>query len=110
MRRTFSRSEHRRKILDAAQVKDYADPSRKRVTRWGRCAKCHKVEASYKLEVDHIDPVVPLDTSADEMSLDELADRHWCDERKLQALCDDCHNSKTKDENAERRRLKKERK
>lgn len=108
MRRAFSRSELRKQILEKALVKEYQDPSRKRVTRWGRCADCGKIEAAYKLSVDHKDPIVPVNTAFDDMSLDDVLDRMWCDESKLQALCEDCHDVKTKAENKERRRLKKE--
>ncbi len=108
MRRAFSRSELRKAILEKAFVKEYSDPNRKRVTRWGKCADCGKIEAAYQLEVDHIDPVVPLDKAFDDMSLDDVADRLWCDESKLQAICKDCHKAKSKLESAVRRRIKKE--
>ena len=110
IRRVFSRSELRKRILDLAVVKDYSDPSRKRVTRWGRCAKCGKLEPAYLLEIDHISPIIPVGETLEEQSWDEIIDNIWCDERLLQALCDPCHNLKTKTENAERRRIKKEKK
>lgn len=108
IRRVFSRSELRRQALDKALVKDYSDPSRKRVTRWGRCAECEKLEPLYKMQIDHIEPVIPQDSSLDQMTWDTLVDRIWCDERNLQALCETCHKAKSKEENAERRRIKKE--
>ncbi len=43
------------------------------------------------------------------MTLDELIDKQWCDESNLKPLCKPCHEVKTKAENKERRRLKKER-
>lgn len=109
IRRVFSRSELRRKILDDSVIKDYSDPSRKRVTRWSRCASCKKMEPTYKLEIDHKNPVIPIGESLEDQSWDQVVDRVWCDERQLQALCETCHDAKTKTENAERRRLKKER-
>lgn len=108
IRRVFSRSELRRRALDASVVKDYSDPSRKRVTRWSRCAQCKTMVPTYKLEVDHIDPVIPIGETLEDQSWDQVVDRVWCDERLLQALCEDCHSTKTSAENAERRRLKKE--
>lgn len=107
MRRAFSRSELRKSILEKAFVKEHQDPSRKRVTRWGKCADCGKIEAAYQLEIDHIEPVVPLDQSFDEMSLDEVADRLWCDQSQLQAICKNCHKAKSLLEARERRRIKK---
>lgn len=108
LRRVFSRSELRRKALDKAIVKDYHDPSRKRVTRWGKCAICNKLEPAYLLEVDHLVPVVPIDSSLEQMNWDELVDRLWCDENQLQTCCKSCHKQKTSLETKERRRLKKE--
>ena len=108
IRRVFSRSELRRKALELSLVKDYADPKRPRVTKWGRCTKCNKMEPAYLLEVDHEEPVVPVDGSFEDMSIDELVDRIWCDERLLKPMCKPCHKLKSKEENKERRRLKKE--
>lgn len=108
IRRIFSRSELRRRILDKSLVKDYQDPNRKRVTRWGKCADCGRVEAAYKLEIDHISPIIRPGEVLDGLTWDEVVDRLWCDEDKLQALCDECHSRKTQVENKERRRIKKE--
>lgn len=107
IRRVFSRSELRRKILDKALVKDYHDPSRRRVTRWGKCAECGKLEPAYLLEVDHVDPIIPLNKTLEEMDWDTIIDQVWCDERNLRAVCKPCHKTKTKAENKERRELKK---
>lgn len=108
LRRVFSRSELRRRALDAAQLLEFSDPSRKRVTRWGRCNVCSNNEPLYKMVVDHIEPVIPVDSSLEAITYDELVDRLWCDERNLQAICSNCHSKKSKEENKERRRLKKE--
>ena len=108
LRRVFSRSELRRRALDAAVIKDYHDPNRKRVTRWGKCAVCGKMEPAYLLEIDHKDPIIPVGETLEEQTWDKIIDNVWCDERNLQALCGNCHDIKTKAENSERRRLKKE--
>ena len=110
LRRVFSRSELRRKILDKAVIKDYLDPNRKRVTRWCKCPKCKKMVPAYLMEVDHEEPLIPVGSTLDDMSWDQVIDGLWCDERKLQALCGECHDTKTQAENAERRRIKKEKK
>lgn len=110
LRRVFSRSELRRQALDAAVVKEYSDPSRKRVTRWGKCANCQKLEPAYLLQIDHKEPLIPINSSLEEMSWDQVIDGLWCDERNLEALCKPCHESKSKTENKERRRIKKEKK
>lgn len=110
LRRVFSRSELRRKALDASLLKDYHDPSRKRVTRWGKCSSCQTLTPLYLLEIDHVEPVQPLGTTLDEMSCDELVDRIWCNENNLKAICKPCHKSKSSIENKERRRIKKDKK
>lgn len=108
VRRVFSRSELRARALEKALVKDYQDPSRKRVTRWFRCTECQKLEPAYLAQVDHIDPVVPIGTAAADMELQTIVDRSWCDERNLQPLCKPCHKIKSNVENKERRKLKRE--
>lgn len=110
IRRVFSRSELRRRALDAALVKDYSDPSRKRVTRWGRCAACNKLEPLYLLEIDHTEPLIPLDSSLEEMTWDEVVNRAWCDQRLLQAICKPCHKLKNSGEMKQRRANKKAKK
>jgi hypothetical protein len=110
IRRVFSRSELRRKIIDASLQKEYSDPSRKRVTRWGKCANCKKLEPAYLLQVDHTSPIQPLGITLEEMTWDQVIENIWCDESKLQALCHICHEAKSKAENKERRRIKKEKK
>lgn len=108
IRRVFSRSELRRQALDKALVKDYHDPSRARVSRWGRCAECDKLTPLYLMEIDHKDPVVPLGMSLEDMDWNQVIDRVWSDERNLQAVCKPCHKAKSKEEMKERRRIKKE--
>lgn len=108
IRRIFSRSELRKQILDKSLVKDYLDPSRKRVTRWSKCPECEKLTPTYLMQVDHEVPIIRPTETLEALSWDEVVDRVWCDERNLRAICVDCHKVKTKVENAERRRLKKE--
>lgn len=52
-------------------------------------------------------PLVPLDKALEEMTWDEVVDRTWCDEANLQVLCKPCHKIKSKEENKERRAIKK---
>jgi 5-methylcytosine-specific restriction endonuclease McrA len=64
------------------------------------------MEAKSNVQVDHVIPLVPLDRSFEEMSLDEAVDRAWCEEENLKIICKPCHIIKTKAENKERKRLK----
>lgn len=105
-RRTFSRSELRAKVLDAAEVK-YHDPKRPRVTRWCRCSICSQPSARYTTVVDHKDPVVPIGVEWKDMDLNDAVNRMWCDPANLQAVCEDpCHKAKSKAEAAQRKSMK----
>lgn len=61
------------------------------------------------MQIDHLEPLVPVEASFESMSFDEVVDRAWCELNKLQALCKPCHLVKTKAENKTRRLLKKQR-
>ncbi len=65
---------------------------------------------AYKLQIDHVVPVIPIDSSFEEMSIDDVVNRLWCEENNLKPLCESCHNRKSKGENFARRQFKKERK
>lgn len=105
MRRVFSRSLLREKIVKSASI-EHRDPRRPRVKRWSVCTFCTKKVPSYLCEVDHITPVCPLDKGLVDMNLDDLADNIWCEESNLQLLCKECHLTKTKEEGSVRRRLR----
>lgn len=106
LRRVFSRSDLRRSVLEAAIV-EHSDPKRKRVKTWVKCAECKKPEAKSNVAVDHILPVIPLNSSLEEMTVDDLVNRIWCEKKNLQVLCISCHLVKTKVESKERRLNKK---
>lgn len=109
LRRVFSRSDLRRSVLDKSVRPGYYDELRPRVKKWSLCAFCNKMTPSYKAQVDHKDPLVPIDSSLDEMVWNDIVDRLWCDESNLQVLCEDCHDNKSKNERKQRRLIKKER-
>lgn len=103
IRRVFSRSELRQSILAKVSI-EHTDVNRPRVRRWGYCESCGEVTAQYELTVDHISPVIPTDTSFEEMGLDKTVDNMWCSVDNLQALCDHCHDAKTALERKQRKR------
>jgi len=105
VRRVFSRSELRNKVIQASLV-EHSDPARPRVKKWCLCAVCKKPEAKSYMTVDHIDPVIPLSSSFEEMGLDKTVDRLWCDINNLQAICPLCHDEKTKLERKARKKSK----
>lgn len=106
IRRVFSRSELRKEALSKSIIVGYKDPERPRVTKWSICNECKKKEPTYKIEVDHLNPVVPLDTLFKKMDLLEFINRVWCEIEYLQVICKPCHKVKTKSE-AKIRRLNK---
>lgn len=110
LRRTFGRSELRQKVIQDAIVKGYHDPKRKAVKFWVKCETCGKMEAKSNVQVDHKITVIPLDRSFEELSVDEVIDRMWCDPGNLAIICKPCHYIKTRFENKERRRIRKEKK
>lgn len=108
IRRAFARSALHQKVIRDAIVQ-HSDPDRPRVKTWCKCAICGKPEAKSYIVVDHIEPVIPLNSSFEEMSLDEAVDRTWCDEKNLQVVDSTCHSAKSKLESKERKKYKQER-
>ena len=51
------------------------------------------------MDVDHLVPFVPLDQHFIDMSMDVALGRLFCDLELLQAICESCHDVKTKFEN-----------
>ncbi len=109
IRRVFSRSELRRKIIELAIV-HHADDRRPRVKTWCLCPFCKQFIAKSYMQVDHIIPIVKTHETLEDLSWDEVIDRLWCNENNLIAICIDCHKKKSKEENKERRKYKKEKK
>jgi hypothetical protein len=54
-----------------------------------------RASESKSLQMDHISPVVPYDSSTKEMSLDEMLPRVYCNEDNLQYICKACHKEKS---------------
>jgi hypothetical protein len=109
IRRVFSRSELRRQVIEAARI-EHSDSKRKRVKKWCKCNICGCAEAISNCVVDHRNPVIPVDSSFEELGLDSTVDRLWCDPENLQCVCDTCHLIKSKLETRMRRDFKKEKK
>ncbi len=106
IRRVFSRSDLRKQALDASRI-EHTDITRPRVTKWSRCAICSIPTPTYLIEIDHLVPLVPLDSSLEKMSWDEVIARQWCDIKNLQGVCKSCHKLKSKEESKIRREYKK---
>jgi hypothetical protein len=87
-----------------------------------KCAICgelfqKKYGRSSGVQVDHIEPVVPLHKKEKDMTYDELAERIFCGKNNLQTVCSiplsknngkpSCHKIKTDEENYIRNELTK---
>lgn len=55
--------------------------------------------------VDHIEPIVPV---TGWISWDSCIERMFCEEDNLQVLCKSCHDSKSKEEAAQRKKYRQE--
>ena len=106
LRRIFSRSLLRKQAIANYIIKPFTHPEHTRVTKWAYCGSCGIILPAYKVQVDHINPVVPIGTSVHSMTIDDLISRIWCDISNLDVLCKPCHQDKSKAENKARRSLK----
>lgn len=108
IRRVFSRSELRRQALELNSI-NHSDTTRPRVKKWVFCSYCGEIFPKYLAQVDHYEPLVPVDKALEDMSWDDVINRQWCDIMNLKPSCKDCHKEKTKEENKKRRLNKKAR-
>lgn len=108
LRRAFARSELHHSIVNAAIV-PHSDPSRPKVKKWAKCNVCGVLDAKSYMVVDHIEPIIKIESHFEDMSVDEVINRLWCKESGLQAICDECHNDKSEREREQRKPYKKPR-
>lgn len=101
LRRAFARSEYYRSIADQYNI-EHSDPKHPRCHRWKWCAICGQVTPSWKTDLDHKSPVVPLDRHDEDMDPHELLDRIFSAPDNLWILCEMCHNNKTSVERSQR--------
>jgi len=102
LRRVFARSDLHRQVVDRTRV-DYKDLMRPRVKKWSKCEQCKLFTPTYQITVDHIDPIIPTDNAFENMLVDDVINRLWCNITNLQGLCEPCHDQKTAKERVERK-------
>ena len=73
-----------------------------------KCAACGDSFGSREVQVDHVDPIVPIGTASKDMSWDSIVERTFCSEDNLQVVCASCHKEKSKQENEQRKSYAKE--
>jgi hypothetical protein len=57
---------------------------------------------STQFHLDHVDPVVPLNTNLHDMTLDDIAYRVYFN--NIQYICESCHKEKSKNEMNQRKK------
>lgn len=104
IRKSFAKnSPHYSAALTKSLSKDKGPRGGKRY----HCAECKIALSRDNVEVDHIQPMIPLGTSPLEMTLKQIYLRCWVSLNELQILCTKCHDIKSAVENKQRRELKK---
>ncbi len=107
IKRTFSRSKDTIAFRNKQVVSGVFG---KRGGKMGECSVCESLTPMYLLEVDHIDPVVPLMIPGKLMSFIMLFSRTFCPPSNLQVICKTCHKIKSKKEMAQRVEWRKKKK
>lgn len=55
-----------------------------------------------RMDVDHIEPVIPVEDSGKAKDWNKIIERMFCEESNMQSVCSRCHLEKTKRERANR--------
>ena len=87
--------------LNNACVGAKINPKSGRMAKHYTCNECKKDFPAKDVEVNHIEPVVPI-SGFD--SWDGVIKRMFCEADKLEVVCKECHKGITKQENQERKR------
>lgn len=107
IKKTFSRSKFALNFKERSIVEGKKG---KRGGKIGECAVCKKHFPYYKLNIDHKDPIVPLEMPGKVMAFIMLYNRTFCDESNLQVICKECHDKKSKKEMGQRVKWRKKKK
>ena len=108
LRRAFARSDHYQKVKAKYRVEHF-DPKHPRCSKWSYCAVCGVVTPDWRTTLDHIDPLVPVNSHFEDIPINESINRLWCEESNLQNICDACHYVKSRLEAEMRKPYKKPR-
>jgi hypothetical protein len=63
-----------------------------------------------RMDVDHIDPVIPVEDSGKAKDWNKIIQRLFCEEDNVQSICWLCHKSKSLAERGDRAKARKENK
>jgi len=104
IRRLFARSPQKYECLNKAIHPTIKGP------RGGKqyiCSTCKKTFSANKVQVDHIDPVIPVNKTINDLDYNMIVARIFCNIKNLQVICTECHKIKTKEERKQRKQHKK---
>ena len=101
--RTLSRKYPQRfEALKRAFIGKRLDTSTGKMSNRYKCAGCSDVFKLPQVEVDHITPVVSVESGFVDWNI--YISRMFCDADGLQILCSECHSLKTKNEREQRKK------
>ena len=103
IRRGFTRWPPKFEVLKNAKQGKKINESTGRLAEHYQCNVCKGSFAGKDVEVDHINPIVPVSGF---ISWDSFIDNLFCELSNLQVICKTCHAKKSKLENEERKRIK----
>lgn len=100
LRRVFSRSPIVREVLmevrrEVPKFNQDGSRSKKDAVQY-KCAVCNEYVKSTAVSVDHIVPVISINTGFEDWNV--FVSRLFCSKENLQPICDTCHNTKTQSE------------
>lgn len=90
-------------VLEEACVGRQVNNKTGKLAKHYTCAECGKQFPAKDVQVDHIDPIIPLSGF---VSWDETIERMLCEKDGLQVLCSDCHKKKTLEERKQSKLIK----
>jgi 5-methylcytosine-specific restriction endonuclease McrA len=90
----------RYQTLIDSYVGQQINPKSGRLAKHYRCNRCKEVFPAKEVEVNHIEPVVPLSGFT---TWDDVIKRMFCEAEGLETVCKPCHKLITKQERDERK-------
>ena len=60
-----------------------------------KCANCEQIFRNKEVQIDHVEPVVPLAVSIEGQTWDSYIERMFCQASGYQILCSQCHTMKS---------------
>lgn len=103
LRSASSRYPPKFKCLNAAKTGKKINWKTGRIAEHYKCNSCNKEFTLKEVQVDHINPVVPVTGFT---TWDEVINNMYCEQEDLQVLCTECHNNKSLLERQERKNNK----